>query len=383
MTNDLSRSGKPHVQVGMIGHVAHGKTTLTAAISKTLSTTDDAEAKSFEEIDKAPEEMERGITIATSHVEYETANRHYAQLDSPGRNDYVENMIVNEAGMDGAILVVSAADGVMPQTRDHVRLAREANIPVVVFLNKFDQADDEEQVELVEEEVKDLLAEYDFAGKETPIIKGSALRALEGEPAAQQAILELTEALDTTLEGLPDRPDANRVRVVRYTASGGASGLLHVPEGWMLRAEAHEASFALVWPASGSILELIDALGGVISIADVLLGTRGKPAKELSLDEALSHLRDSDEVIDFARFDFDRLVLTWSCTLTQLPEAPPGEDAYEVGLGADIFDEDFVVRLIRKTAVPPVQRNASLLVRQAREVLDSASSGKLPADLIG
>jgi len=384
MANDPSSSDKPHVSVGMIGHVDHGKTTLTAAIAKTLSTTDDAEVKSFEEIDNAPEEKERGISIATSYVEYETPNRHYVQLDSPGRTDYVpENMIVDEARMDGAILVVSAADGVMPQTREHVRLAYQANIPIVVFLNKIDRAGDEEQVELVEEEVKDLLTEYDFPGDETPIIKGSALRALEGDPAAQQAVLELTEALDSTLEVLPDRPDMDGISVVRYTASGGESGLLRVPEGWVLRAEAHEDSFALVWPASGSILELVGALGGQISSADVVLGFRGETAKELSLDDALSHLRGSDEAIDFARFDFDRLVLTWSCTLHQLPEAPPGEDSYEVGLGADIFDEDFFVRLIQETAVPPVRRSASLLVGQAREVLGGASLGKLPADLTG
>ena len=157
-----------------------------------------AEAKSFEEIDNAPEEKERGITIATSHVEYETENRHYAHVDCPGHADYVKNMITGAAQMDGAILVVSAADGPMPQTREHILLARQVNVPyVVVYLNKIDMVDDEELIELVEEEVKDLLNEYDFPGDETPIIKGSALKALEGDEEAKKAILELAEALDS------------------------------------------------------------------------------------------------------------------------------------------------------------------------------------------
>jgi elongation factor Tu len=186
------------VNVGTIGHIDHGKTTLTAAITKTLSEKGSTEEKTFDEIDNAPEEKERGITIATSHVEYETDNRHYAHVDCPGHADYVKNMITGAAQMDGAILVVSAADGVMPQTREHILLARQVNVPhVVVFLNKIDQVDDEELIELVEEEVKDLLKEYDFPGDETPIIKGSALKALEGDEEAKQAIYELAEALDT------------------------------------------------------------------------------------------------------------------------------------------------------------------------------------------
>ncbi len=198
MSKEKFERDKPHVNVGTIGHIDHGKTTLTAAITKTLSEKGGTEAKSFEEIDNAPEEKERGITIATSHVEYQTDNRHYAHVDCPGHADYVKNMITGAAQMDGAILVVSAADGVMPQTREHILLARQVNVPhVVVFLNKVDQVDDEELIELVEEEVKDLLNEYDFPGDETPIIKGSARKALEGDEEAQNAIFELADALDS------------------------------------------------------------------------------------------------------------------------------------------------------------------------------------------
>jgi len=196
MAEKFDRS-KPHVNVGTIGHVDHGKTTLTAAITKTLAEKGGAEEKSFEEIDNAPEEKERGITIATSHVEYETDNRHYAHVDCPGHADYVKNMITGAAQMDGAILVVSAPDGPMPQTREHILLARQVNVPsVVVYLNKVDMVDDEELLELVEEEVKDLLNEYEFPGDETPIIKGSALKALEGDEEAKKSILELADALD-------------------------------------------------------------------------------------------------------------------------------------------------------------------------------------------
>jgi len=198
MSKEKFERDKPHVNVGTIGHIDHGKTTLTAAITKTLSGSGDTEARTFDEIDNAPEEKERGITIATSHVEYETENRHYAHVDCPGHADYVKNMITGAAQMDGAILVVSAADGVMPQTREHILLARQVNVPhVVVFLNKVDQVDDDELIELVEEEVKDLLNEYDFPGDDTPIVKGSALKALEGDEEAQKAILDLAEALDS------------------------------------------------------------------------------------------------------------------------------------------------------------------------------------------
>ena len=194
MSKEKFERDKPHVNVGTIGHIDHGKTTLTAAITKVLAEKSGGEVKSFEEIDNAPEEKERGITIATSHVEYETDNRHYAHVDCPGHADYVKNMITGAAQMDGAILVVSAADGPMPQTREHILLARQVNVPyVVVFLNKVDMVDDEELVELVEEEVKDLLNEYDFPGDDTPIVRGSALKALEGDEESVNAILELAE----------------------------------------------------------------------------------------------------------------------------------------------------------------------------------------------
>ena len=198
MAKEKFERDKPHVNVGTIGHVDHGKTTLTAAITTTLSGKGDTEAKSFAEIDNAPEEKERGITIATSHVEYETEGRHYAHVDCPGHADYVKNMITGAAQMDGAILVVSAADGVMPQTREHILLARQVNVPhIVVFLNKVDQVDDDELLELVEEEVRDLLNEYEFDGDNTPTIKGSATMALAGDADMQARIIELGEALDS------------------------------------------------------------------------------------------------------------------------------------------------------------------------------------------
>jgi elongation factor Tu len=188
---------KPHVNVGTIGHIDHGKTTLTAAITQVLAEKMGGEAKSFEEIDNAPEEKERGITIATSHVEYQTENRHYAHVDCPGHADYIKNMITGAAQMDGAILVVSAADGPMPQTREHVLLARQVNVPyIVVFLNKADMVDDPELLELVEVEVRDLLSEYEFPGDDIPFITGSALKALEGDEEAKAKIVELAEALD-------------------------------------------------------------------------------------------------------------------------------------------------------------------------------------------
>jgi elongation factor Tu len=189
---------KPHVNVGTIGHIDHGKTTLTAAITQVLSEKMGGEAKSFDEIDNAPEEKERGITIATSHVEYQTENRHYAHVDCPGHADYVKNMITGAAQMDGAILVVSAADGPMPQTREHILLARQVGVPyIVVFLNKADMVDDDELLELVEVEVRDLLSEYDFPGDDIPFITGSALKALEGDEEQKAKIVELAEALDS------------------------------------------------------------------------------------------------------------------------------------------------------------------------------------------
>jgi elongation factor Tu len=189
---------KPHVNVGTIGHIDHGKTTLTAAITKVLGEKFGGQAKSFEEIDNAPEEKQRGITIATSHVEYETEKRHYAHVDCPGHADYVKNMITGAAQMDGAILVVSAADGPMPQTREHILLARQVGVPyIVVFLNKADMVDDEELLELVEVEVRDLLSEYEFPGDDIPFVTGSALKALDGDADYENKIVELAEALDT------------------------------------------------------------------------------------------------------------------------------------------------------------------------------------------
>ena len=197
---------KPHVNIGTIGHVDHGKTTLTAAISKVLSDRGLAEKVDFENIDQAPEERERGITINTAHIEYQTANRHYAHVDCPGHADYVKNMITGAAQMDGAILVVSAADGPMPQTREHILLARQVGVPyIVVFLNKVDMVDDEELLELVEMEVRELLTEYSFPGDDIPIIKGSALGALNGEAQWEDRIMELMDSVDSYIP-TPERP---------------------------------------------------------------------------------------------------------------------------------------------------------------------------------
>ena len=188
---------KPHVNVGTIGHVDHGKTTLTAAITTVLAKAGGAEARGYDQIDGAPEERERGITISTSHVEYQTETRHYAHVDCPGHADYVKNMITGAAQMDGGILVVSAADGPMPQTREHILLSRQVGVPyLVVFMNKCDMVDDEELLELVEMEIRDLLSEYDFPGDDIPVIKGSALKALEGDAAWEEKIHELMAAVD-------------------------------------------------------------------------------------------------------------------------------------------------------------------------------------------
>jgi elongation factor Tu len=198
MSREKFQRTKPHVNVGTIGHVDHGKTTLTAAITKVLARTGKAKYVAYDQIDKAPEERARGITIATAHVEYETEKRHYAHVDCPGHADYVKNMITGAAQMDGAILVVSAADGPMPQTREHVLLARQVNVPhMVVFMNKVDMVDDPELLDLVELEVRELLSSYEFPGDEVPIIRGSALKAMEGEDAASgQCILDLMKAVD-------------------------------------------------------------------------------------------------------------------------------------------------------------------------------------------
>jgi len=200
MSKEKFERKKPHVNVGTIGHVDHGKTTLTAALTMVLGKKYGGEAKAYDQIDNAPEERERGITIATAHVEYETENRHYAHVDCPGHADYVKNMITGAAQMDGAILVVSAADGPMPQTREHILLARQVGVPyIVVYLNKADQVDDPELLELVEMEVRELLDSYDFPGDDTPIITGSALKAIEGDTSdiGEPSILKLAEALDS------------------------------------------------------------------------------------------------------------------------------------------------------------------------------------------
>ena len=197
MAKEKFDRSKPHVNIGTIGHVDHGKTTLTAAITTVLAKKGFAQAQDYGSIDKAPEERERGITINTAHVEYETDTRHYAHVDCPGHADYVKNMITGAAQMDGAILVVSAADGPMPQTREHILLSRQVGVPyIVVFLNKVDMVDDEELLELVEMEVRDLLSEYDFPGDDTPVVAGSALRALEGDASYEEKILELMAAVD-------------------------------------------------------------------------------------------------------------------------------------------------------------------------------------------
>ena len=208
MAKEKFERTKPHVNIGTIGHVDHGKTTLTAAITKTLSATGGATSIAYDEIDKAPEEKERGITINTAHVEYETEGRHYAHVDCPGHADYVKNMITGAAQMDGGILVVSAADGPMPQTREHILLARQVGVPaLVVFLNKVDQVDDPELLELVEMEVRELLTKYEFPGDDIPIIKGSALKALEGDSSdiGAPAIMKLMEEVDKYVPQ-PERP---------------------------------------------------------------------------------------------------------------------------------------------------------------------------------
>ena len=206
MAKEAFERNKPHVNIGTIGHVDHGKTTLTAAICHTLAEKGLAEKKNYDEFDAAPEEKERGITISTAHVEYETENRHYAHVDCPGHADYVKNMITGAAQMDGAILVCSAADGPMPQTREHILLARQVGVPaIVVFLNKTDQVDDPELLDLVEMEIRELLSQYEFPGDDIPIVKGSALKALEGDGEQQENIMKLMAAVDDYIPK-PERP---------------------------------------------------------------------------------------------------------------------------------------------------------------------------------
>jgi elongation factor Tu len=210
MAKESFNRSKPHVNIGTIGHVDHGKTTLTAAITRVLATKYGGAVKNFDEIDNAPEERERGITIATSHVEYETGARHYAHVDCPGHADYVKNMITGAAQMDGAILVVAATDGPMPQTREHILLARQVGVPyLVIFMNKVDLVDDEELIDLVELEIRELLSKYEFPGDDIPVIKGSALGALNGEPQWEATVVELMDAVDNyipTPERAVDKP---------------------------------------------------------------------------------------------------------------------------------------------------------------------------------
>ena len=237
MAKETFVRNKPHCNIGTIGHVDHGKTTLTAAITQTQSNLGLAAKRDFDTIDNAPEEKERGITISTSHVEYETANRHYAHVDCPGHADYIKNMITGAAQMDGAILVVSAADGPMPQTREHVLLARQVNVPsIVVFMNKVDQVDDPELLELVEMELRDLLSEYKFDGDNTPIVKGSALKALENpnDAEAVKCIAELMEACDSSIpqpERAIDKPFLMPVEDVFSITGRGTVGTGRIESG--------------------------------------------------------------------------------------------------------------------------------------------------------
>ncbi|MHA2529415.1 elongation factor Tu [Enterococcus faecalis] len=235
MAKEKFDRSKSHVNIGTIGHVDHGKTTLTAAIATVLSKHGGGEAQSYDSIDNAPEEKERGITINTSHIEYETETRHYAHVDCPGHADYVKNMITGAAQMDGAILVVSAADGPMPQTREHILLSRNVGVPyIVVFLNKMDMVDDEELLELVEMEVRDLLSEYDFPGDDVPVIAGSALKALEGDESYEEKILELMAAVDEyipTPERDTDKPFMMPVEDVFSITGRGTVATVRVERG--------------------------------------------------------------------------------------------------------------------------------------------------------
>ena len=238
MAKEKFERTKPHVNIGTIGHVDHGKTTLTAAITKVLAEQGLSELRSFDSIDNAPEEKERGITINTAHVEYETANRHYAHVDCPGHADYVKNMVTGAAQMDGAIIVVAATDGPMPQTREHILLARQVNVPrLVVFMNKCDQVDDEEMLELVEMDMRDLLSQYEYDGDNTPVIRGSALGALEGDPKWVAKVMELMEAVDNWIP-LPPR-DVDKPFLMPVEDVMTISGRGTVATGRVERGTAH------------------------------------------------------------------------------------------------------------------------------------------------
>ncbi|MDX8418063.1 MAG: elongation factor Tu [Absicoccus sp.] len=270
MAKEKFDRSKVHVNIGTIGHVDHGKTTLTAAITSVLAKKGMAKAEAYDEIDGAPEEKERGITINTAHVEYQTAKRHYAHVDCPGHADYVKNMITGAAQMDGAILVVAASDGPMPQTREHILLARQVGVPyIVVYLNKCDMVDDEELIDLVEMEVRELLNEYGFDGDNTPIIRGSALKALEGDPAAEQSILDLMDAVDTWIPDPVrdiDKPFLMAVEDV-MTISGRGT----VATGRVERGQAHlndEVEIVGIKPTQKTVITGLEMFHKTLDVAE-------------------------------------------------------------------------------------------------------------------
>ena len=327
---------KPHVNVGTIGHVDHGKTTLTSAITQTQAKKFGGDAISFDNIDKAPEERERGITIATAHVEYETENRHYAHVDCPGHADYVKNMITGAAQMDGAILVVSAADGPMPQTREHILLARQVNVPhVVVFLNKVDMVDDEELLELVELEVRELLSEYDFPGDDTPVIRGSALKAMEaeGEGPAVECIQELMDAIDSFIpepERDVDKPFLMPVEDVFSITGRGTVATGRIERGIVKKGEEVElvgmgADRKTVVTGVEMFRKLLDE-GRAGDNAGLLLarcGERGDRARpgtgEAGLDQASHEVQGRGVRVDEGRGRTPHAVLRWVPAAVLLP----------------------------------------------------------------
>lgn len=270
MAKEKFDRSKVHVNIGTIGHVDHGKTTLTAAITSVLAKKGMAKAEAYDEIDGAPEEKERGITINTAHVEYQTEKRHYAHVDCPGHADYVKNMITGAAQMDGAILVVAASDGPMPQTREHILLARQVGVPyIVVYLNKCDMVDDEELIDLVEMEVRELLNEYGFDGDNTPIIRGSALKALEGDPSAEQSIIDLMDAVDTWIPDPVrdiDKPFLMAVEDV-MTISGRGT----VATGRVERGQAHlndEVEIVGIKPTQKTVITGLEMFHKTLDVAE-------------------------------------------------------------------------------------------------------------------
>ena len=270
MAKEKFDRSKVHVNIGTIGHVDHGKTTLTAAITSVLAKKGMAKAEAYDEIDGAPEEKERGITINTAHVEYQTEKRHYAHVDCPGHADYVKNMITGAAQMDGAILVVAASDGPMPQTREHILLARQVGVPyIVVYLNKCDMVDDEELIDLVEMEVRELLNEYGFDGDNTPIIRGSALKALEGDPEAEQSIIDLMDAVDTWIPD-PVR-DIDKPFLMAVEDVMTISGLGTVATGRVERGQAHlndEVEIVGIKPTQKTVITGLEMFHKTLDVAE-------------------------------------------------------------------------------------------------------------------